>query len=60
MPPTGHKSITIREEDYTYFLEKYQEQRESLARQGVRSFSAYLTMMLYKAFEHEEKQGLNH
>jgi hypothetical protein len=55
MPPKGHKSITLREEDYAYFLEQYNAEKVSLVRQGVRSFSAYITMMLFKAFESEKK-----
>ena len=55
MPPQGHKTITMREEDYDYFQEQYNKDKEELARNGVRSFSAYITMKLYQAFELEKK-----
>ncbi len=53
MPPQGHKTITIREEDYHYFYKQYTKNKDKLARTGVRSFSAYVTMKLYQSFEAE-------
>jgi len=55
MPPSGHRSITIRNEDYEYFLTRFKENKKALNRRGVRSFSAFVTMKLYTALESEEK-----
>lgn len=51
MPPQGHKTITIRKEDYEYFHQLYNKEKERLARNGVRSFSAFITMKLYQTFD---------
>ncbi len=56
MPPRGHRSVTLREDDYNFFLDKYEQEKTLLSRRGVRSFSAYITMMLYKAIGPEKHQ----
>jgi hypothetical protein len=55
MPPSGHKTITLREKDYTLFLEKYEAEKDTLERRGVRSFSAYITFLLYQALDNSGK-----
>ena len=51
MPPQGHRTITIREKDYDYFQQQYEREKDILARNGIRSFSAFITMKLYRSFD---------
>lgn len=51
MPRKGFKSITVREEIYTELMRQYEENREELLKQGVTSFSGYVTRFLYDALE---------
>ena len=48
MPRKGHKSITIPEKEYNYFMDLWNEEKEELMKEGVRSFSAYVTLTLYR------------
>ena len=57
MPYKGHRSVTIREEDYKYFWDLWQEQKEELMKRGVRSFGAFITRKLYEAIELDERQA---
>lgn len=56
MPYKGHKSITVRDEDYEYFWRLWQSKKDELRKKGVRSFSAFVTMKLYEALELDEKR----
>lgn len=49
MPRKGFRSITVREEVYEELMRQYEENREELLRQGVTSFSGYVTRFLYGA-----------
>lgn len=51
MPREGFKSITVREEIYAELMRHYEENREELLKQGVTSFSGYVTRFLYDALE---------
>lgn len=55
MPRKGHKSITMPEEDYRFFWDLWEAQRDDLKKRGVRSFSAFVTMKLYEAFALDER-----
>ena len=55
MPYKGHKSVTLREEDYNFFWSLWEKQKEELKKKGVRSFSAFVTMKLYEAIERDEQ-----
>ena len=57
MPYKGHKTITLREEDYNYFWDLWQEEKEDLMKLGVRSFGAFVTRKLYEALELDEKRS---
>lgn len=56
MPYKGHKSITVREEDYEYFMSLWIEKKDQLMKQGIRSFGAFVTKMLYEALELDKKR----
>ena len=56
MPRKGYRSITVRDEIYESLMEKYEENREQLLRQGVTSFSGYVTKFLYEALDQREEQ----
>ena len=51
MPRKGFRSITVREEIYAELMRQYEENREELLKQGVTSFSGYVTRFLYDALE---------
>ena len=57
MPYKGFKSITMREEDYDHFMELWENQKDELMKKGIRSFSAFVTRLLYEAIEREEQQN---
>jgi len=48
MPVKGFKVVTFREDDYNFFKELWEEQKPELLKEGVRSFSAYVTLTLYQ------------
>lgn len=54
MPKKGYKSITIRDELYEELWNKYNEEKDTLLRQGITSFSGYVTRFLYTALEKNE------
>jgi len=59
MPPKGFKVITITEELYSDIRTFYQEEREALKHEGVRSLPAWLTTALYANIkEHRARQDL--
>ena len=49
LAPKGFKSVTLSDDVYDFFYEKYKKKRIMLRRQGIRSFSAYLSYELYLA-----------
>ena len=59
MPPKGFKVITITEELYTDIRTFYQEEREALKHEGIRSLPAWLTTALYANIkEHRARKDL--
>jgi len=56
MPRTGYKSITIKDEDFEFFKELWEKQKTELRKQGVTTFSGFVTMKLYEALELDEKR----
>jgi len=57
MPAKGFKSITIRDEDYDFFKQLWDENKAKLRKQGITSFGGFVTKMLYEALERDEKQA---
>jgi hypothetical protein len=47
--PKGFKSVTLSQDTYDFFYRKYRRNRVMLRRQGIRSFSAYLSFELFLA-----------
>ncbi len=56
MPRKGFRSITVREEIYDELMQQYTENREELLKQGITSFSGYVTRFLYDALERVAEQ----
>ena len=56
MPRKGYRSITVREEIYNELWEKYNSKRDALLRQGITSFSGYVTKFLYEVLEKNENE----
>jgi predicted CopG family antitoxin len=54
MPRKGYRSITVRDEIYQDLMKRYDENKEQLLRQGITSFSGYVTKFLYDALEKQE------
>ena len=54
MPRKGYRSITVRDEIYQDLMKKYEENKEQLLRQGITSFSGYVTKFLYDALDQEK------
>ena len=59
MAPKGFKSVTLSDDVYDFFYEKYKRNKIKLRRQGIRSFSAYLSYELYLADEIERQKKPN-
>ena len=53
MPKKGYRIITLRNELYEELLNKYNENKQNLIKQGITSFSGYITKFLYEAIENE-------
>jgi len=52
MPPTGFKSITVRQEAYDMLMKEYKEKsQEWLMRHGITAFSGYVTFRLSELIE---------
>ena len=47
----------MRQEDYDYFWKLWEDQKEDLMKQGVRSFGAFVTRKLYEAIQLDEKHN---
>ena len=58
LPYKGFKSITVREEVYNYFWEKWQKNKEKYRKQGITSFSGFVTKLLYEMIERFEQEEL--
>jgi len=56
MPRKGYRSITVREEIYDALWTQYNIQKDELLRQGITSFSGYVTKFLYESLERKEKK----
>jgi hypothetical protein len=59
MPEKGYKSITVKQEVYDYLMKEYKaRKKEWLVKNGIASFSGYLTYRLNELMEQDEKQHL--
>jgi len=56
MPYKGYKSITVKEEVYNRLWAVWEERREEYLRQGITSFSGFVTRFLYELVEREERR----
>lgn len=56
MPRKGFRSITVRQEIYDELMQQYEERRVELLKQGITSFSGYVTRFLYDALEQASQQ----
>jgi len=56
MPRKGFKSITVKEEVYDYFWDLWQRNKEEYRKQGITSFSGFVTKLLYEMIEKEKKR----
>ncbi len=56
MPRKGYRSITIREEIYQHLMKQYEANREQFLRQGITSFSGFVTKFLYEALDQEKQE----
>jgi len=54
MPRGGYKSIAIKEEDYDFFKNMWEESPLKYRRKGITSFAGFLTMMLFDSFYKQE------
>ncbi len=62
MPDKGWKSITIREEVFQELLELWKSNMNNYRKQGITSFSGFITKILYEnleAIEGKEKLIVN-
>jgi len=58
MPPKGFKTITVQKIVYDYLMTEYNAQKDELAiKQGVKSFSAYVTKRLAQLIEEDKKRN---
>jgi len=55
MPPKGHKSVTIPYELYDKLWKMWQIRKDDLKRQGVTSFSGFVSGYLWEVLDKEEK-----
>ncbi len=60
MPRAGFKSVTIKEETYRELEEAYAREREVLAREGVPSLTAYVTRIVARHLQEQQKTRLKH
>jgi len=56
MPRKGFKSITVKEEVYDYFWDLWQKNKEEYRKQGITSFSGFVTKLLYEMIEKEKER----
>lgn len=56
MPRSGFKSITVKEEVYNYFKDEYDKRASELRLQGITSFSAFCTKLLYEMLQIEKQR----
>ena len=56
VPYKGWKSITVREDVYNYFWNIWQKNKEKYIRQGITSFSGFVTKLLYEMIEKEKER----
>jgi hypothetical protein len=55
MPPKGYRSVTVPDEICEYFEKKWRQEKEKYRREGVRSFSGFITYNLSKIMRQEEQ-----
>jgi len=56
VPAKGFKSITVKEEVYDYFWQRWQQEKEKYRKQGITSFSGFVTKLLYEMIEREDQR----
>jgi len=57
MPRKGYRSITVKQDVYDYLMKEYTaRKKEWLVKQGIASFSGYVTYRLNELMEQDEKQ----
>jgi len=56
MPRKGFKSITVKEEVYDYFWDLWQRNKEEYRKQGITSFSGFVTKLLYEMIGKEKER----
>lgn len=58
MPAKGWKTVTVSDQVYDYFWERWSENRKKIVlKHGVSSFSGYLTRILYDTMRRDEAQS---
>ena len=56
MPAPGYKTITVKEDVYEWFKREYEKRKvENRLEDGITSFSAWVSRMLYLMMEEEKK-----
>jgi predicted CopG family antitoxin len=55
MPREGFKTITVRDEIYDTLWDLWAKNRKEYAKNGITSFSGFVTKFLYEALERDEK-----
>ena len=56
MPRKGYHSITVPDDVFDYFKKEWEKHKEEHRRQGVRSFSGFISRRLTELMELEGKQ----
>jgi len=57
MPRKGWKSITVKDEIYEHFWSLWKKNEGEYRKQGITSFSGFVTMLLYKMIQEEESRS---
>jgi predicted CopG family antitoxin len=57
MPYKGYKSITVRDEIYDKLWNIWEKRKDEYHKQGITSFSGFVTRFLYELLEEEKKQA---
>ena len=56
MPKSGFKSYSIKEELYNTLQKKFDEDKEELKKQGIKSLSGFLTYLMSQKVEEQIQQ----
>jgi hypothetical protein len=57
MPPKGFRTITVPEDVYDYFWQEWTKRKQECAKKGIRSFSAFVTTMVYEMLDERKKKS---